>query len=103
MKRRKTPVYMLIEPDASSRITSRSGFSLRWRLTRLIGTPPWLILPWMVRRRSSRQPRRGGVGLLDLAGLGHFSEIDLGDVGGRGRAFHATFAGAVFRRLVGRG
>ena len=54
MKRRNTPVYMLIEPEASSSITSRSGFCLRWRLTSEIGTPPWLILPWMVRLRSSR-------------------------------------------------
>ena len=51
---RKTPVYMLIEPDASSRTTSLSGFSLRRRLTRLIGTPPWLMLRWIVRLRSSR-------------------------------------------------
>ena len=45
MKRRNTPVYMLIEPEASSSMTSRNGFSLRCRLTRSIGTPPWLILP----------------------------------------------------------
>ena len=54
MKRRKMPVYMLIEPEASSSMTSRSGFCLALPPDQVIGTPPWLMLRWMVRRRSSR-------------------------------------------------
>ena len=42
------------EIKASSSITRRNGLLLRWRMTSEIGTPPWLILPWIVRRRSSR-------------------------------------------------
>ena len=106
---------MLIEPEASSSMTSRSGFSLRCRLTRLIGTPPWLILLWMVRAQIEPvaapprqiaagqprahglcQPRRDGVGLLDLLGVGHLAEIDFRKIVGARGAFHAALAGAVF-------
>src|SRR5215813_13206122 len=47
-----------MEPEASSRSTRRSGLILRRRHARSTGVPPCDTLRWMVRRRSSRRPRR---------------------------------------------
>ena len=41
------------------------------------------------------------MGLLDLLGIGHLAEIDFGEIVGARGAFHAAFAGAAFRRIVG--
>ena len=38
------------------------------------------------------------MGLLDLLGVGHLAEIDLGEIFGARGAFHAAFAGAIARR-----
>ena len=39
--------------------------------------------------------------LLDLLGIGHLAEIDLGEILGARRAFHAAFAGAIAVRAIG--
>src|SRR5258708_969229 len=74
-KRTKNAVYMLIEPEASSSSTRRSGLILRRRHARSSKVPPCDTLRWMVRRRSSRRPRRGraggGLPAGDHAGLPH--------------------------------
>ncbi len=41
------------------------------------------------------------MGLLDLFGVGHVAEIDFRQIVGARSAFHAAFAGALFRRIVG--
>ena len=66
-----------------------------------VAAPPRQIAPGQPRAHGLREPRRGGVGLLDLVGIGHLAEIDLGQIVGARGAFHAAFAGAILGRLVG--
>ena len=47
------------------------------------------------------KPCRGGVGLLDLAWIGQFTKIHLGQIVGARGAFHAALAGAILERFVG--
>ena len=66
-----------------------------------VAAPPRQIAAGQPRAHDLRQPRRGGVGLFDLVGIGQFAEIDLGQIVGARGAFHAAFAGAILGRLVG--
>ena len=120
MKRRNTPVYMLIEPEASSSMTSRSGFVLALPLDEVdrhaamadiavngsaqiepVAAPPRQIAPRQPRAHRPRQPRGGFMRLLDLRGIGQFTEIHLGEIVGARGPFHAAFAGAIGAGIVG--
>ena len=66
-----------------------------------VAAPPRQIAAGQPRAHGFCQPRRDGVGFLDLVGVGHVAEIDLGKIVGARGAFHAAFAGAILGRIVG--
>src|SRR5258708_12820214 len=65
-----------------------------------VAAPPRQIAAARPRAHGPCQPRRDGMGLLDLVGVGHVAEIDLGEIVGTRGAIHAAFAGAFFRRIL---
>ena len=66
-----------------------------------VAAPPRQVAPGQPRAHGFCQPRRGRMGFLDLLGVGHFAEIDFGEIVGARGAFHAAFAGAILGRIVG--
>ena len=68
-----------------------------------VAAPPRQVAAGEARAHDARQPRRRRMRLLDLRRVGELAEIGLGEIFGARGAFHAAFAGAVVRGLVGRG
>ena len=92
---------MLIEPEASSSMTSRSGFVLALAPDEVdrhaamadiavngpaqiepVAAPPRQIAPRQPRAHRACQPRGRFMRLLDLRGIGQFTEIHLGQIVG---------------------
>ena len=114
MKRRNTPVYMLIEPEASSSIDQPQRFCLALPPHQLdrhaamadiavdgapeiepVAAPPRQVAPRQPRAHGAGQPRSRLMCLLDLRGIGELAKIDIGQIVGARGAFHAAFAAAV--------
>ena len=67
-----------------------------------VAASPRQIAAGQPRAHGFCQPRRHRVGFLDLLRVRHVAKIDLGEIVGTRRAFHAAFAGAVLGRIVRR-